>query len=143
MAITFHVEHPEFKLSNKAILKKWIQFILEQHGEKAGGIAIIFTTDDALLEINKKYLDHDYYTDIITFEHSEKEGKTEGDIFISVDRVKENALKEKEDFNQELCRVIIHGVLHLLGYLDKTKKDKAAMTDAENTSLGILRLITT
>src|SRR5690606_39460932 len=93
-------------------------------------------SDAYLLEINKKYLVHDTYTDIVTFESSEKDGVIAGDIFISIDRTKENASKFDVSERDELHRVIIHGVLHLCGYLDKKKEDKALMTEKENEYLS-------
>jgi rRNA maturation RNase YbeY len=98
---------------------------------------LIFCSDEYLLDVNKKYLNHDYYTDIITFDYVEDK-IISGDIFISSDRVRENANQFNVSFEMELFRIIIHGILHLLGYKDKTKKDKSLMTEKENFYLSRL-----
>jgi probable rRNA maturation factor len=97
----------------------------------SGEITIVFCTDDYLLEMNKRYLNHDFYTDIITFDYSEN-GVISGDLFISFDRVKDNADSFSVSVDNELKRVIYHGVLHLCGYKDKTEKDKKEMREKEN-----------
>jgi probable rRNA maturation factor len=138
--ISFHTEDLKFNLKNKTILKHWIVAVIEKKKRKAGEINFIFCSDDHLLGINKQYLNHDTYTDIITFDYSKEDPKqpVAGDIFISVDRVKENAGKFSKSFENELHRVIIHGVLHLLGYKDKTKIAKEEMTKEENKALKSL-----
>lgn len=103
--------------------------------KKYGNISIIFCTDDYLLEINKQYLDHNYYTDIITFDYVEN-STISGDLFISVDRLKENAHRYKTEFIVELYRVVFHGILHLVGYNDKTVEEKVVMKEKENYYLG-------
>ncbi len=138
--ITFQNEAVKFSLKNKSGLKTWISSTIEGKKKKAGDISFVFCTDEFLLEMNKEYLNHDTYTDIITFDYS-KDGKglpIEGDIFISIDRVKENAGKFSKTFEQELHRVIIHGVLHLLGYKDKTKSAKEEMRKQEDLCLKAL-----
>ena len=102
-----------------------------------GDLNYIFCSDDYLLEINKQYLDHDYYTDIITFDNSEEEGKIEGDIYVSVDRVKENAIEFGANFETELRRVLIHGLLHLMNYTDTSEELKAQMRAKEDECLLI------
>lgn len=140
--ISFHTEDIKFTLKNKTILKKWVVFVIEKKKRKAGEINFIFCSDEHLLGINRQYLDHDTYTDIITFDYSKEDVKqpVSGDIFISVERVKENAEKFSKSFENELQRVIIHGVLHLLGYKDKNKAAKEEMTKEEDKCLKLLKL---
>jgi rRNA maturation RNase YbeY len=135
--ISFHNQNIKFSLKDKTILKQWIKSTIEKKKRKTGEINFIFCSDEHLLGINKQYLDHDTYTDIITFDYSKEDVKLpiSGDIFISIDRVKENAEKFSKTFENELHRVIIHGTLHLLGYADKTKSAKAEMTKEEDKSL--------
>lgn len=115
----------------RKVLKNWISSAVSNEGYRCGDLNIIFCSDTYLLKINQQYLEHDYYTDVITFDYSE-EGIISGDIFISVDRVRENSYIYKVSFNEELNRVIIHGVLHLLGYGDKDAHLKKIMTEKEN-----------
>ena len=112
----FKNENLKFTLRNKTILKKWISATINKEKRKVGDITFIFCSDEYLLHINKQYLQHDTYTDIITFDYSEGDSAqpVSGDIFISIERVKENAEKFSTTFENELHRVIIHGVLHLL-----------------------------
>ena len=142
--ITYHSENISFNLKGKREINNWIksvvsdlQFSLKMSNYKVGDINIVFCNDTYLLEINQKYLNHNYFTDIITFDYSEN-GIISGDLFISVDTVKENSLKFKVSFDEEIKRVIIHGVLHLLGYKDKTKSEKLKMKDAENMALSMI-----
>lgn len=123
-----------FNLKNKALLKKWIRETIINNKYACGDITYIFCNDDMILDINRRYLKHDYYTDIISFDYSD-DCIISGDIFISVDTVSSNALKYKVDFNDEILRVIIHGVLHFLGYKDKKTIDKKRMTMAENKAI--------
>lgn len=135
MAISFTSQYKTFKLVKSATIKKWIDTIIKKEKRKLGEIHYVFVSDEDLLKMNKQFLKHNTYTDIITFDYSE--GKSiNGDIFISIDRVKENASKFKADFNDELHRVLIHGVLHLCGYKDKTKKDALLMRKMEENSLS-------
>ena len=138
MAIQFSHEDIKFDLKRKAVLKKWIKAVIEKEKKETGIINYVFTSDESLLKINMKYLDHNTYTDIITFDYS-KGKKVSGDIFISVDRVKDNADKFEVGFNEELSRVMIHGVLHLCGYKDKTKTDSGLMRGKENAALRLLK----
>ncbi|MDF2437847.1 MAG: rRNA maturation factor [Bacteroidota bacterium] len=135
--ISFHTEGIKFSLKNKTILKKWINSVVEKKKRKPGDLNYIFCSDEHLLSINKQYLNHDTYTDIITFDYSKEDVKMPiaGDIFISVDRVQENAKKFGKSFENELHRVIIHGTLHLLGYKDKGKAAKEEMTKEEDRAL--------
>jgi len=137
----FKNENLKFTLRNKTILKKWISATINKEKRKEGDITFIFCSDEYLLLINKQYLQHDTYTDIITFDYSEGDSAqpVSGDIFISIERVKENAEKFSTTFENELHRVIIHGVLHLLGYKDKTKVAKAQMTSKEDYYLKQLK----
>ena len=142
--ITYHSENISFNLKGKREINNWIksvvsdlQFSLKMSNYKVGDINIVFCNDTYLLEINQKYLNHNYFTDIITFDYSEN-GIISGDLFISVDTVRENSLKFKVSFDEEIKRVIIHGVLHLLGYKDKTKSEKLKMKDAENMALSMI-----
>ena len=139
--IYFHTQDIKFSLKKKAFLKKWIISIIGKKKQKTGELNFIFCSDEFLLTINKQYLNHDTYTDIITFDYSQKNMQVNisGDIYISIDRVKENALKYSKSFEDELHRVLIHGTLHLLGYKDKTKIAKAEMTKQEDLCLAILK----
>lgn len=131
-AITFHEEDISYKLKNKTAVRKWITNTIVAEGYKLSELTYIFCTDEYLLKINQEYLNHDTYTDIITFDNSEEEGVIVGDIFISIERIKENATKFGVTTEQELHRVIIHGTLHLLGYPDKTAAAKKKMTQKED-----------
>jgi probable rRNA maturation factor len=131
-AITFHEEDISYKLKNKIAVRKWITDTIVAEGYKLNELTYIFCTDEYLLQINRQYLDHDTYTDIITFDNSEKEGVITGDIFISIERIRENAGKFNVTETQELHRVLIHGALHLLGYTDKSPADKKKMTSKED-----------
>jgi rRNA maturation RNase YbeY len=134
MAITFTSQHTDFKLKQGTKIKAWIKKIIELEKKQEGQLNFVFTTDDDLLKVNQQFLKHDTYTDIITFDYTE--GKVlKADIMISVDRVGENAIKLKVDKQEELKRVIIHGVLHLCGYKDKSKADSELMRKKENWAL--------
>ena len=116
-------------------MKNWIQEVIRLNKHQTGHLSFVFCTDDYLLEVNKKFLNHDYYTDIITFDYSES-NTVSGDLIISIDRVKENALTHQCSFNLELNRVIIHGVLHLLGFSDKTDDQISKMRELEGLYLA-------
>lgn len=134
MAIHFYNERIDFKLKNKSKLKSWIKQIIELEKKTLGTINYIFTSDEELLKKNIQFLNHNTLTDIITFDYCE--GKhLNGDIFISIERVTENAQKFEVTFGEELHRVIIHGALHLCGYKDKTKLDAETMRKKENWAL--------
>jgi len=109
--------------------------VIEEEGFNLGDVTVILVTDGYLLEMNQKHLDHDYYTDIITFDYSEA-NIISGDLFISVDRVRENAETYQTDFLTELNRVMIHGTLHLCGYKDKTEEEERLMRSLENKYLS-------
>ena len=143
--IKFNNQEIKFALKNKTGLKQWIIGVIEKKKYKTGEINFVFCSDEYLLSINQQYLKHNTYTDIITFDYSDKstpikKGLVEvsGDIFISIDRVEENAKKFSKTTENELHRVMIHGVLHLLGYTDKSKKAKEEMTKQEDACLKAL-----
>src|SRR5574344_2660939 len=121
MAIQFSFQ-TNYPLKSRTKIKQWIKQVIEAKGKKMGNITYIFCDDEYLLEVNKQYLQHDYYTDVITFDYVEND-LISGDIFISTDRVRENALAFGSSETEELHRVIIHGVLHLLGLKDKSEKE--------------------
>ncbi|MGV3684188.1 MAG: rRNA maturation RNase YbeY [Daejeonella sp.] len=130
--INFFSEDIPFNVKKKGRLRKWVSETIESEHFILHELNLIFCSDNYLLTINQQYLNHDTLTDIITFDNSDQPGYIVGDIFISIDRVRENALIFNVAFNDELHRVIIHGVLHLLGYPDKGKSAKAIMTGKEN-----------
>lgn len=129
--ISFVSESIKFSIPQKRILKKWIQETISLENKQVGDITVLFCSNDYILTINNQYLKHDYYTDIITFDYCE-ENIISGDLIISIDRVKENAHDGDELFIDELHRVIIHGILHLLGYKDKSKTESKEMREKEN-----------
>jgi len=135
-AISFFEEDIQFRLKDKALVRQWITDSVIKEGFKLKELNYIFCSDAYLLQINQQYLDHDTYTDIVTFDNSEEEGKIISDIFISIERIRENALKFNVAETDELHRVIIHGALHLLGYKDKTATDKQKMTQKEDFYLS-------
>jgi probable rRNA maturation factor len=134
--INFFEEDIRFKLKNKTGVKQWVKDTIGAEGYKLKELNYIFCSDQYLLQINQQYLDHDTYTDIITFDNSEKDEIIEGDIFISIDRIRENANKFNSGEENELHRVIIHGALHLLGYQDKKAESKKLMTEKEDHYLS-------
>jgi rRNA maturation RNase YbeY len=126
-----------FELQSKLIVKKWIKTVIEQNGKRCRDINVIFCSDPSILEINIQFLGHDYYTDIITFDYCE--GKNiSGELYISIDTVKANAEEYEQEFQTELHRVIIHGILHLLGWDDHCDEDIAQMRAAEDSALALL-----
>ena len=135
-AISFFEEDINYKLKNKTLVRKWITDTIQAEGFVLKELSFIFCSDAYLLEINQQYLNHDTYTDIVTFDNSEAEGKIVGDIFISIERIRENASKFNVSDTTELHRVIIHGVLHLLGYKDKTPAHQKKMTEKEDLYLS-------
>ncbi len=139
--INFFQEEVSFQLSHPDILKGWISTIIQNAKQSFDTINFIYCSDNYLLEINKEYLDHDYYTDIITFDNKEDDDSAlDADIFISIDRVKENATQLNLPFEQELHRVMVHGILHLLGHKDKTEEQKNEMRESEEASLSLLHI---
>lgn len=136
MAIRFSVQDVHFELENEQNLKKWISNVVLRRGKAVGNISYLFCDDNYLLGVNRQYLNHDTYTDIITFDYVVG-NLVSGDIMISVDRVGENAEKFGVPFEQELHRVVIHGVLHLLGQGDKTDSEATEMRRLENEALAL------
>ncbi len=125
-----------YALKDKKRLKEFISQLIKMENKKLRSLNYVFCSDEFLLQINNDFLNHDDYTDIITFELSHDE-LIEGEIYISIERIKENAKLYSSSFIQELRRVMFHGALHLCGYGDKTKKDKEIMTSKENTYLNL------
>ncbi len=124
----------------KRIITSWIKKVVALQGYSIGDISYVFCSDEKILEVNKQYLQHDYYTDIITFDYTEKK-TINGDIFVSIDTVFSNAEKFNVAFEQELHRVLIHGVLHLCGQADKSDSERAEMTRKEDEALVLLKLL--
>lgn len=138
--ISFYNSNIKFSFSNKRLVKNWIKRVIENHQYKAGDINIIFTNDNELLQINKQFLQHDYFTDIITFNLCE-DNIVSGELYISIDTVRSNSLEYNQDFILELHRVIIHGILHLIGFDDHSIPDKEQMRKMEDDSLALLSSI--
>lgn len=138
MPARFYEQEVNAKLKDRRALSKFLDELIQKHleGIKQTKLTYIFCSDEYLLNINKEFLDHDTYTDIVTFDMGEYEDELIGEIYISVDRVAENAAKFDKTYQNELHRVIFHGALHLCGYKDKTKEQKAEMRHAEDESLN-------
>lgn len=136
MAVSYHTEDCTLRFGNRRAVNRWIANTIATEGRKRGDIAVIFCSDDYLLEINRKHLEHDYYTDIITFDYGEGDWVS-GDLFISIDTVCSNAQEYGVSFLQELHRVIIHGVLHLCGYGDKSPAEAEIMRGKEDFYLSL------
>jgi probable rRNA maturation factor len=128
--INFHLETEDFTLEKEDERARWLMDVCQKEEKELAVLNYIFCSDEYLLDINRKYLDHDYYTDIISFPL--KKDPIEGDIFISVDRVRENALKYGVAFDLELARVMVHGLLHFMGYDDHSEEDVKIMREKEN-----------
>ena len=135
--ILFFSEGSRFTLKNKKKVRNWINASMAQEKKRVGSISFIFTSDSHLHGMNVQYLGHDTFTDIITFDYSDPEGGLSGDLFISVERVKDNAKQFGVPFVKELHRVMIHGMLHLAGYKDKSSSDKALMRSKEDYYLSL------
>ena len=134
--IYFFSEETSFHLENSSIHEKWLSFVAAEENNGINQLNYIFCSDEYLLKINIEHLNHNTFTDVITFEYASM--PIEGDIFISIDRIKENASEFNVSFMNELNRVMVHGLLHLLGYKDKTKEDKIEMTRKEDYYLSKL-----
>jgi len=134
--IWFHSESIPFRLRDKRKVRNWLLAVANAEGKTVGPLNFIFCDDAYLLEINQQYLNHDTYTDIISFDYG-VEAQISGDIFISVERIRENAQQRNVRVQDELHRVMAHGVLHLCGYKDKSPADKALMTSQEDKSLSL------
>jgi probable rRNA maturation factor len=142
MAINFFQEDITFKLPNKLKIKQWIKHIAAEEGYQITDLNYIFCSDEYLYQINLSYLNHATYTDIITFDNSEEEKKLEGDIFISIERVRENATIQKLTFENEILRVLAHGLFHLCGFKDKSKEEEKVMRQKEDESISKFHLLT-
>jgi probable rRNA maturation factor len=138
MAISFHAVDINYRIQHKMLLRQWIKEAIIAEKFVPGNVNIILCSDDHLLAMNKQFLNHDYYTDIITFDYCTST-KTNGDLYISVDRVMDNAKKIGTPYELELYRVVIHGVMHLVGFKDKTKSDALNMRKKEDFYLNILK----
>lgn len=140
MAITYDKEHSKIKMPKikKRNVSAWIKKVAELHGKKVGDLSYLFCSDDHILEVNKEYLQHDYYTDIITFDYTE-EDVISGDMVISVDTIATNAEKFETTFESEFFRVVIHGVLHLCGINDKGPGEREIMEKHENEALEVAK----
>ena len=139
MAISYCSEGTaKIPLFKKREITAWIKMVAHAHGKKTGDITYIFCDDDHILKINKEYLQHDYFTDIITFDYTEND-VISGDIFISLETVLSNALQFKTVYEDELNRVIIHGILHLCGIEDKSPQARKIMEANENEALSLLK----
>jgi len=136
--INFFPEDIKFNLKNKIQIRNWIKDTITEEGYELEELNFILCSDEYLLAINQQYLNHDTYTDVITFDNSEALKMILGDIFISIERIQENAKQFKGTVQHELCRVMIHGTLHLLGYKDKGKAAKTLMTEKEDFYLSRL-----
>jgi len=134
LSIFFHKEGINFDIRERRKIRQWIKKVIENEGKKLGELNVILTGDKELLELNKTYLSRKYLTDVITFEYNQ-EKKISGDIYISVERIRENALKFNERVDREILRVIIHGILHLMGYKDKKDEDQTKMRQREDECL--------
>ncbi|HIP31979.1 MAG TPA: rRNA maturation RNase YbeY [Crocinitomicaceae bacterium] len=134
--IDIHFEEIEVLDLNPEFFVSWLFVVCEEERQELGNLNLIFCSDDYLLQINKKHLNHDYYTDIITFDYTDE--VVSGDLFISIDRVRENAKTNSVEFLKELYRVIVHGTLHLLGYADKSASEAALMRQLEDKYLLIV-----
>ena len=137
MTITFQAEGIDLPKIEEEKLSEWINDVAQKHSKVVGEISYLFCDDEKILEVNKEYLDHDFYTDIITFDYSE-DNIISGDILISLQTVESNSQMYQTDYLEELHRVIIHGILHLCGLKDGTIEEEKLMRDAENSALEIL-----
>lgn len=137
MAILFFEEDIKFSLNQKNKYKKWLKEVAKNENYHIQELNYIFCSDEYLFKINQQYLNHQTYTDIITFDNSEKPKIIEGDIFISIERITENSSNENNTFEKELIRVMSHGLLHLMGYKDKNPKEKTIMRQREDESISL------
>lgn len=138
--IQYFYEDTDFVFRGKTLNSKWLRLVAESEIKRIGSISVIFCSDNYILDVNQKYLQHDYFTDIITFDYCEGD-RLSGDLFISVDSVRENSLEYGTEFKDELNRVIVHGLLHLIGYDDHTEKETALMRKKEDYYLSLRELI--
>lgn len=134
--VSYFLQDIDFVFKHKRLNNSWLKLVAESEIKKLGNINIIFCSDNYILDVNVKYLGHDYFTDIITFDYCEK-NILSGDLFISIDTVRDNAEFYKTEFNDELNRVIVHGLLHLIGYDDHTPEEQKIMREKENYYLEL------
>ena len=139
MAIAYYAEDIELPAIKKRAVSGWVKAVAETYGKKTGDISYIFCSDEKILEVNRQYLQHDYYTDIITFDYCAG-NRLSGDLFISLDTVRTNAEQFNQPYERELYRVIIHGILHLCGINDKGPGEREIMEAAENKALEMLSI---
>ena len=139
--INFFTDGIKFNLIGKKKIRNWLTLVANENNRTIVSINFIFTSDELLLDLNKKYLNHKTLTDIITFNQSTSTTGLEADIYISIERVRENAIKFKVPFEDELSRVMVHGLLHLVGLTDKNDSDKKRMRNSENHYLVLLAQI--
>ncbi len=137
MAISYQTDGVKMPAIRKRETSAWIKAVAKTYNKKVGDIAYIFCSDEKILEVNREYLQHDYYTDIITFDYDE-EDIISGDLFISLDTIKTNAEQFDQPYDRELHRVIIHGILHLCGINDKGPGERQIMEEAENKALALI-----
>lgn len=138
-SINFFSEEIDFELTSESSFEHWVDKIATENKASIENLNYIFCNDSYLLKVNQEYLDHDYYTDIISFPYSEFPDPLEGDIFISVDRVRENAKDNGVQFDNELKRVMAHGILHFLGYKDKSESEAAIMRKKEEEMIALFK----
>ena len=138
--IQYFYEDTDFVFRGKTLNSKWLRLVAESEIKRIGSISVIFCSDNYILDVNQKYLQHDYFTDIITFDYCEGD-RLSGDLFISVDSVRENSLEYGTEFKDELNRVIVHGLLHLIGYDDHTEEETVLMRKKEDYYLSLRELI--
>jgi len=138
--VSYFTQDTSFAYKGRRLTSRWLSEVASREGCRIGAVSVIFCSDPVILDVNRKYLGHDYYTDIITFDYCEEE-VLNGDLFISVDTVRANALEYGTLFHEELHRVIVHGLLHLIGYDDHTEADIAEMRLKENEYLKLLETI--
>ena len=136
MAIAYYAEDIQLPAIKKKAVSGWIKAVAETYGKKTGDISYIFCSDEKILEVNRQYLQHDYYTDIITFDYCQGD-RLSGDLFISLDTIRTNAEQFGAAYDDELHRVIIHGILHLCGINDKGPGEREIMEEAENKALAM------
>jgi len=143
--ITYNTDGVKMPSIKRRDTSAWVRAVAESYGKKVGDVAYIFCNDERILEVNRQYLGHDYYTDIITFDYADDLAEMgirdtiSGDLFISLDTVRSNAEEQHTDYDEELHRVIIHGILHLVGINDKGPGERAVMEAAENKALAMLK----
>ena len=138
--ISYYFEDTDFIFKGKTLNNRWLRLVAESEIRRIGDISIIFCSDNYILDVNQQYLQHDFFTDIITFDYCEGD-RLSGDLFISVDTVSENAIEYGTEFNDELNRVIVHGILHLIGYDDHEEEDIKMMRSKDIYYLSLRELV--